>query len=195
MKKLALFGYGGHAREVAAHIGGEITYFVEDGWESGLSLPLSEFDPDNWKIMICVSEPLLRKKIVNKLPLNTEYFSFIHPSSIILSDDFVIGRGSFIGAGCIITTNIKIGEHSILNRGNHIGHDCRIGDYFSMMPGAIIGGNVKIGECVFMGSCANIREKITICDNVVLGMNSATVKNISIPGTYVGVPSRKLYLK
>jgi len=103
------------------------------------SLPLSKFDPDSWKIMICVSEPLLRKKIVNKLPLNTEYFSFIHPSSIILFDDFVIGKGAFIGAGCIITTNIKIGEHYILNRVNHIGHDCLIDDYFSMAPGAIIG--------------------------------------------------------
>lgn len=33
---------------------------------------------------------------------------------------------------------------------------------------------------------------ITICDNMVLRMNSATVKNITEPGTYVGVPSKKI---
>lgn len=192
MKKLALFGYGGHAREVAAQIGQDVTYFVEDEWVVDGTLPLSKFDKNVWKIMIAISDPTLRRKIVQKLPKETEYFSFIHPSSLILSNDFIIGEGSFVGANCIITINVKIGNHTILNRGNHIGHDCLIGDYFSMMPGAIVGGNVTIGNNVYMGSCANIKQKISICDDVTLGMNSATVKDIVVPGTYIGVPSKKM---
>jgi sugar O-acyltransferase (sialic acid O-acetyltransferase NeuD family) len=191
MKELALFGYGGHAREVSAHIAKPITFFVEDQWVSRGTLPLTKFDPDRWKIMIAVAEPMLRKKIVESLPEETEYFSYIHPSSLILGDEFELGSGSFIGSFCVVTTNVKIGNHAIINRGNQIGHDCLIGDYFSMMPGAIIGGNVTIGNRVYMGSCANIKQKIYICDDTVLGMNSATVKNIHEPGTYVGVPSKK----
>jgi len=91
-----------------------------------------------------------------------------------------------------LTTNIKIGKHALLNRGNHVGHDCRIGDYFSAMPNSVIGGNVTIGDNVYMGSCSNIREKIEVCSNVTIGMNSAVVKNIKEPGIYVGVPSKKI---
>jgi UDP-3-O-[3-hydroxymyristoyl] glucosamine N-acyltransferase len=59
------------------------------------------------------------------------------------------------------------------------------------MPNAVIGGNVNIGDCVYMGSCSNIKEKINICDNVTIGMNAAVVKDINVPGTYVGVPAKK----
>lgn len=103
-----------------------------------------------------------------------------------------MGIGSFIGANCILTTNIILGDHALLNRGNQIGHDCRIGDFFSMMPGSIVGGNVQIGNRVYMGSCSNIREGIRICDDVVIGMNAAVVRDITEPGTYVGVPAKKI---
>jgi sugar O-acyltransferase (sialic acid O-acetyltransferase NeuD family) len=114
----------------------------------------------------------------------------VHPTAIIC--DAQIGEGSYIGPYSIITTNIEIGNHAIINRGNQIGHDCRIGDFLSIMPNAIIGGNVTIGDCVYLGSCSNVREKTSIKDNVIIGMNAAVVKDISEPGTYVGVPAKQI---
>jgi sugar O-acyltransferase (sialic acid O-acetyltransferase NeuD family) len=127
--------------------------------------------------------------IVNKLPKNTRFFDYIHPSALIYPT-VELGKGYFIGAYSIMTTSIKIGDHLLLNRGNHIGHDTIIGDYFSMMPGAIVSGNCTIGDCVYLGSNASIKEKVTICDNVIIGMGSCAVKNILEPGTYVGVPAK-----
>jgi len=190
--KLALYGYGGHAREVACQINKEITFFVDDIYSNKIARPISEFNPQKYLMMVAVANPKDRETIVNKLPKETEYFTFIHPSAQIMDDNIEIGEGGFIGANSIITTNIKLGKHALLNRGNHIGHDTVIGDYFSMMPNSVIGGNVTIGDYVYLGSCSNIREKINLSSDITIGMNAAVVKNITERGTYVGVPVNKL---
>ena len=191
----ALIGNGGHAREVQSQMGVSLKRFVNDEyWVDGDDklLPLSKFDPDIHCIMIAIGNSKDRKDIVKKLPINTKYFSFIHPTAQLMSDDIFIGDGSFIGANSIITCNVKIGKHSILNRGNHIGHDCIIGDFFTAMPGSIVSGNVEIGDRSYLGTNSSIREKIKICDDVTIGLNSGVVKNILESGVYVGTPSKKI---
>ena len=192
--KLALFGYGGHAREVAAQMGkdADVTFFVDDNYAKGLSKPISEFNPKKYFMMVAVADSKDRKEIVSKLPKETEYFTFIHPTAQIMSDDVIIGKGSFIGANCILTTNIRIGDHAILNRGNHIGHDCNIASFFSLMPGAIISGNVNISDGVYIGTNSSVREKIEICEDVVIGLNTGIIKNIVSSGTYAGNPIKKI---
>jgi sugar O-acyltransferase (sialic acid O-acetyltransferase NeuD family) len=188
--KLALFGYGGHAREVAVQINQEVTFFVDDEYANDSSKPISMFNPEIYQMMVAVADPQEREKIVKKLPQNTSYFTFVHPTVLIMSDDIQLGVGSFIGAYSILTTNITLGNHTILNRGNQIGHDTKIGNFFSAMPGAIVSGNVVIGTNVYMGNNSSIREKINVASNVIIGSNATVVKNIITGGTYVGVPAK-----
>ena len=191
----ALIGNGGHAREVQAQMSIELFRFVSDEyWKEGDNklLTLSKFNPDKYVVMIAVANSKDREDIVNQLPINTQYFTFIHPTAQLMSNDITIDEGSFIGANSIITCNVKIGKHSILNRANHIGHDCRVGDYFSAMPGSIVSGNVNIGDKVYLGTNSSIREKINICDNVVIGLNTGVVKDIKESGTYAGQPIKKI---
>lgn len=142
--------------------------------------------------MVAVADSKDRFDIIQRLPKETKYFTWVHPTALIMGDDVEIGEGSFIGAYSILTTNIKIGKHAILNRGNHIGHDCVIGDYFSAMPGAIVSGNVRIYDCVYMGNNSSIREKLSIHSMCKIGMNAAVVKHIEDGETYVGVPVKKI---
>jgi sugar O-acyltransferase (sialic acid O-acetyltransferase NeuD family) len=191
----ALIGNGGHAREVQAQMGIELTRFVSDEyWKGGDDklLPLSKFDSNKYAVMIAVANSKDREDIANLLPSDTRYFTFIHPTAQLLSKDITLDEGSFVGVNSVITHNVKIGKHSILNRGNHIGHDCRIGDYFSAMPGSIISGNVNIGDKFYIGTNSCIREKINICNNVTIGLGSSVVKNIEEPGTYVGCPVSRI---
>ena len=190
MKK-ALIGYGGHAREVMAQMGLKLTCFVDEKYVDKNTQPLSNFNPNEYAVMVAIADPKVRYDIVSKLPKETQFFTFIHPSVLIM-DDVEIGEGSFIGANSILTTNIKIGKHAILNRGNHIGHDTEIGDYFSAMPGSIVSGNVKIYDVVYLGTNTSIKEKITISSFVTIGLNSGVVKDITVSGTYGGVPSKQL---
>jgi sugar O-acyltransferase (sialic acid O-acetyltransferase NeuD family) len=186
-----LVGNGGHAREVMSQMGVKLKRFVDDEYVNSDTLPLSSLQPDKHVVMVAVANSKDRYDIIQRLPKNTKYFTFIHPTAIIM-DDVEIGDGSFIGAYSILTTNIKIGKHSILNRGNQIGHDSIIGDYFSAMPGSIVSGNVRIGDCVYLGTNSSIREKINICDNVIIGLNSGVVKNLNESGTYVGNSNKKI---
>lgn len=192
--KLAIFGYGGHAKEVHCQINMPAIFFVDDEYSNESALPISKFDPTVYEIIVAVSNPKDRFRIVGSLPKNTKFFTFIHPTALIMDETIEIGEGSFIGAYSILTTNIKLGKHSILNRGNHIGHDCEIGDYFSAMPGSIVSGNCKIGDRVYMGTNSSVKEKITIVDDVTIGLNSGVIRDINKPAVYVGLPvERKDY--
>ena len=190
--KLALFGYGGHAKEVASQIDDSIVFFVDDKYADGISKPISTFNPNEYMMMVAVADSKDRYDIVQRLPKETKYFTYIHPTVLIMSDDIKIGDGTFIGAYSILTTNINIGNHALLNRGNHIGHDTNIGSYFSAMPGAIVSGNVTIYDMVYMGTNSSIKEKLSIHSLVTIGSNAAVVKNIESSGTYVGVPVKKI---
>ena len=190
--KLALYGYGGHAREVAAQIGEDIDFYVDDEYATGITKPISEFDPTTHYMMVAVSDCKKRFDLVQKLPKETVYFTFIHPTVLILDDNIEIGEGSFIGAYSILTTNIKIGKHAILNRGNQIGHDTSVGDYFSAMPGAIVSGNVTIYDYVYLGTNSSLKEKISIHSLSTIGMNSCVIKSIQQPGVYAGTPIKNI---
>jgi len=194
MNKLALIGNGGHAREVEFQIGFKIIKFVDETYYrpgDPYLLPLSKFNPKLWDVMIAIGDSKEREIIVNRMPEETKYFSFIHPTAIV-SDDLIIGNGTFIGANSIITTNVKLGQHCILNRACQIGHDSKIGNYFSAMPGSIVSGNVKIGDRVFIGTNSSIREKIYICDDVTIGLNSGIYRDIKSPGKYTSIKQVKI---
>ena len=192
MKK-ALIGFGGHAREVLVQMNENIACFVDDGYEipDTETLPLSQFDPEQYEVMVAISNPRDRYNVIRRLPLQTKYFTFIHPTALILSPTIQIGEGSFIGAYSILTTDIEIGKHSILNRSCHIGHDTVAKDFLTMMPSAVLSGNCKLGYRVYLGTNSSVREKINICDDVTVGLNAGVVSHIVESGTYVGVPTIK----
>lgn len=192
----ALIGAGGFAREIKAHIGDPtMKCFVDDlFWKENdkFIFPLSQFNPEEYEVIVAIGNPKDRYDIIQRLPKETQYFSFVHSSAQILGNDVKIGKGSIICAGCILTTNIEIGNHAHLNLQTTIGHDTTIGDFFTTAPGAKISGNCTIGNYVYLGTNASVREKINITDNVTIGLNSGVVKDITDPGIYGGVPTKKL---
>ena len=195
MKK-ALIGAGGFAREIKAHIGDStIKCFVDDQyWKENNEyiFPLSQFNPNEYEVIVAIGDPRARFDIIQRLPKETKYFTFIHPSAQILGNDVKIGKGSIICAGCILTTNIVIGDHAHLNLQTTIGHDCEISNYFTTAPGVKISGNCKIYDGVYVGTNASIKEKIFIHSFATIGLNAGVVKHIEDSGTYVGTPAKKI---
>jgi sugar O-acyltransferase (sialic acid O-acetyltransferase NeuD family) len=195
MKK-ALIGAGGFAREIMSHMGMVLTCFIDDKYWDNKNwniYPLSMFDPNNYEVLIAIGDCRVRENIWKRLPKETRFFSFIHPSVHLLDlHTITIGEGSVITANCILTTNIVIGKHCHLNLGTTIGHDCNIGDCFTTAPGVNISGTNNIGNNVYLGTNTSTREKITICDNVIVGLNSGVVKDITEPGIYGGVPAKRI---
>jgi sugar O-acyltransferase (sialic acid O-acetyltransferase NeuD family) len=190
----ALIGAGGFSREIKAQMGNySMKCFVDDKyWEENNEniFPLSQFDCKKYEILVAIGDSKDRHDLIQRLPKETKYFTFIHDSVQILGNDFTIGEGSIVCAGCIITTNVSIGKHTQLNLQTTIGHDCRIGDFFTTAPGVKISGNCKINDCVYIGTNSSIKEKISIHSLSIIGMNSGVVKNIYESGVYVGTPAK-----
>ena len=198
MKK-AIIGSGGFGREVYWSLSPierkNVIFFVDDIYCDHTDekiLPLSLFEPDKYEIVVAIADPVSREIIVNRLPKSTKFFTHIHPTSQIHGSDVEIGEGSIICAGSIITTNVKIGKHSHLNLITTVGHDCVIGDYFTAAPGVQISGNEIIGNRVYFGTRSCIKQKLSVCDDVTIGMNSGVVKSITESGVYVGTPAKKI---
>ena len=198
MKK-GIIGAGGFGKEVywSLSLSERINtvFFVDDSYYDGkdpLILPLSKFNSKEYEVVVAIADSYHRQRMVESLPNDTKYFTHIHPTAQIHGPDVKIGEGSVICAGTILTTNIKIGKHAHLNLITTIGHDCVIGNYFTTAPGVQISGNETIGDRVYFGTRSCVKQKITICDNVTIGMNAGVVKNIIEPGVYIGTPAIKI---
>lgn len=189
-----IIGAGGFAREVQAevnkHYGNTLKMYVDDEyWVEGL-FKISEFDSKSQTALIAVGSPTDKKNLLAKLPEDTTFWNYISPRSYVT--DLKMGTGNFIGAGVIITTNVTIGNHVHLNLQTTVGHDSVIGDFSTTAPSVNISGNVNVGIGVYLGTKCCVREKLSICDDVVIGLNAGVVNNINESGIYVGTPATKM---
>lgn len=151
----------------------------------------SDFDVNKYQVVVAIGDPKIRKKIVERLPQETEYKTIIHPTAVI-SRWVEIGEGSIITAGVILTCNIRIGSHAHLNLNTTIGHDCSIGDFFTTAPAANVSGNCTFEEGVYLGTSSSVKQGVSICKNVTIGMGGIVVKSITEEGVYIGSPVKKL---
>jgi sugar O-acyltransferase (sialic acid O-acetyltransferase NeuD family) len=213
---VALFGVAGFAREVDwllhdLHASGgpdlRPTRFVaEDGNPLvGGSLkgrPVisdSEFlrlDPSvAVTAFVAVGSSSTRRRIVESLTGRSMVFpAVMHPSaSMDRREDAVrLGAGTIVCAGAVITTGIEIGRFVHIDMACTVGHDCVIEDFARVSPGACVSGNVRLGAGVFIGAGAVVREHVEICSHAVIGAGAVVLESIREPGTYVGVPARRL---
>lgn len=179
-----IIGNGGWAKEVSA-LTGIKKFYVSDGFEGKHFLAEIK---NPCKAIIAIAFPLYREQIFKEYDF--EYIRCVHRSCIIY--DSVLPDDIFVAPNCTITTNVYIGKQCQLNIGTILGHSVVIGDFFTTAPNVFIGGNTVIGDRVYIGAGALIKEKINICSDVIIGMGSVVVKDITEPGTYVGNPVRKI---
>ena len=188
-----LIGSGGFAREVKTELDTKIKVFVDDEFSDGIAtLPLSSFDSQKYSALIAIGDPIVRNRIVDKLPKDTQYWTHVSKYALILGNDVNIGLGCIISAGVIITTNVIIGNHVQLNLQTTIGHDSILKNFITTAPSVNISGNVTIDDRVYLGTNAVIKEKINIASDVIIGMNCGVTKHINESGTYVGTPATKI---
>lgn len=200
--KLGIIGFGSFTREILPEIKRPFDIFVTKDYLPVINVCdiskkykcnvflLENFDTKKYEALITnVSN---RKDIIQLLPRETKYTNFISKYARILGNDVFLGKSTIICAGSILTTNIKIGDFSQINLNTTIGHDCCIDNYFTTAPGVNISGNCIIGKNVYIGTNSSVKEKVKICDNVIIGMQSGVIKNIDEYGTYAGSPVQKI---
>lgn len=100
-----------------------------------------------------------------------------------------IGKGTVIMHNAVVNSDAVIGENVIVNTAAVVEHDCRISDFVHISTGAIVNGCSTIGNNCFIGSHATIANVKTVVSDTIIGAGAVVVNDITIPGTYCGIPA------
>lgn len=113
-----------------------------------------------------------------------------HMGNVIISHDVSVGPYSTIIRAILdwtyISSNVKIGSHC------NIGHNCFIGTHTMLTSGVIIAGSVSIGSYCWFGVNSTVIDHVDICNYVKIGAGAVVTKNITEPGTYAGIPAKRI---
>ncbi len=201
MRKLVIFGAGGHAKvvaDIAMKNGFEIEGFLDDNdsVSSVIGYPvLGKIDDcvkfkDSCAFAIGIGNNAVRKKIFEKYS-DYEYPVLVHPTASV-GIETKIGRGTVVMPFAVLNACAEVGEFSILNSASVVEHDCRVGDFCLIAPNATMCGMSEIGDTVWLGAGCALNPTVKICDGVTVGSGAVVTKNITEAGTYIGIPATKI---
>lgn len=190
---ITLYGAGGHCKvvlDILESNGLEVKRIVDDSSTEDMfmGLPLSKPNLRYDKVIVTIGNCQVRKKIVEKIDVNT-YLTAIHPSSIICKN-VPVGEGTVIVHGAIVQSSARIGRHCILNTKASVGHDVIINDFVHVASGATVCGGSEIGECTWIGAGTVVKQGIRIGKNCMIGAGSVVVKDIPDNVVAFGNPCR-----
>jgi len=202
--KLIIIGASGHGK-VVADIAIKINKwqsitFLDDDESIKTSMGLEVIgktadafiNKDEADFFVAIGSNITRGKIQEKLiEQGLNVVSLIHPSAVI-GTDVEIGIGSAIMAGVVINCSSRIGRGCIINTSSSVDHDNVIEDYVHISPGVRTAGNVGIGKGTWLGIGSVVSNNVNICSGCKVGAGAVVVKDITEPGTYVGVPVRRV---
>ncbi len=115
----------------------------------------------------------------------------IAPSAFV-SKRAKIQNGTIIMHQCIVNADSSIGSNCIVNNKSLIEHESSIGNHCHIATGTIVNGNCTVGLESFLGSGTILKNGISISRKAIIGAGSLVVKNIEMPGTYIGSPVNKI---
>lgn len=204
MRNLIIIGAGGHGKVVAdialcMNIYKQINFLDDDYSKQiikGTKLlgnieQVASFR-ENSDFIVAIGDNLSRKAIQTDLETNNySIATLVHPKSVI-GTDVSIDRGTVVMAGVVINSISNIGKGCIINTGCHLDHNNTISEFTHISPGSNLAGTVKVGNDCWLGIGCSISNNVSICPKTVIGAGAVVLKNIREPGTYVGVPARKI---
>jgi len=209
MRKIAIIGAGGFAREVLdifEEINGrsptyDVLGFIVDpvyGTPGTLVNDRPILGGFEWLAdhrtevsAVCgVGAPEHRRRLIARArETGVRFANVIHPSVITTRWNF-LGEGSIIAAGCILTNRIRIGDHVQVNLDCTIGHDAVLENFVTLAPGVHVSGDVVLEEGCSLGTGSVVIEKKKIGAWSIVGAGSAIVQDVPKNTTVVGIPGK-----
>jgi sugar O-acyltransferase (sialic acid O-acetyltransferase NeuD family) len=206
-EKLAIFGAGGHAREVAfiaerCGIPPEaMAFVVEASYRRETKLNGIEVHTiesgycDGWPFVAAVGDPILREHAARLCESRGMVAATLRDPSVELHRTVVLGEGCILFPGAVTTVNLTLGAHVHINVASSLSHDCRVGDYSILSPGARLAGHVHVGSHVFIGIGASVvngstDEPMMIGDNAFVAAGACVTGPVADGARVMGVPAR-----
>ncbi|QIE47920.1 hypothetical protein G5B38_20110 (plasmid) [Pseudohalocynthiibacter aestuariivivens] len=197
---ICLFGAGGHGRGIAAQIAqitGVMPVFADGSLPVGTMIGEAHVhftdlrDVAAHDLLITIGAADVRRKYqVEACALGCRLTTFIADPGQYFSPP--PGLGTVVLSGAVVNAETRIGEGVIINNGAIVEHGCYIGDFSHIAPGAVVAGDAHVGADVWIGANATVLQGITIADGTTVGAGAVVTRDISAPGTYIGLPARKV---
>lgn len=200
---LLLLGAGGHACVVAdaALRQGAWTAVAASGADAAASGDLLPGVPQRARaaalaahgvqpVHVAIGDNAARRREALALP-EGRLVSVVHPQASV-SPHAQVAPGCFIGAQAVVAPRAALSVGVIVNHGAVVDHDCQIGAFAHIAPGASLAGGVRVGEGVLVGAGARLLPGVSVCAGATIGAGTVVTENIAEPGTYAGVPARRL---
>ena len=195
--KLTIIGASGHGKvtaDIARLNGYNEIEFLDDNAELrycgkwpvvGTSGLAEKIDHD---LFIAIGNAAIRERLMEQFR-GKHIATLVHPSAVV-AEDVEIGTGSVVMAGAIINPGAKVGRGCIINTSSSVDHDCVLEDYVHVAVGSHLAGNVIVGKGTWIGAGATVSNNIIVCEGSTIGAGAVVIREIAVPGTYVGVPAK-----
>jgi len=141
-------------------------------------------------IAIGISNPLVKRKIVDKIGNSFDFPNFISKNAWI-SNKVKIGKGIIIYPGVSINHESEIGDFVVINMNCAIGHNSIIEKCSALAPGVNFGGFTHVRPYAQIGIGSATIQQITIGEGAVIGGQSMLINDAEEYSTYIGVPAIK----
>lgn len=209
-KRLVIFGAGGFGREVLQLV--RDINDVAPTWECEGFLVDSRYLGGNpvqglpllgdlgWlnqnqdaQLVVAVGAPAARREIIMRVQQTCKntFATLVHPRAWV-GQNVIVGEGSILCAGSLITTDIKIGRHVHINIGSTIGHDAVLEDFVTLNPSVNVSGNAMLEEGVEVGTGTVILPGVKIGHWSIVGAGSVVTKALPSNVTAVGAPAKPI---
>ena len=199
IEALNIYGCGGHAEsvaDVALHNRIGSLNFIDDNVcpdETLFGFKVTKTALNNHAShIVAIGDNQERARIYDQLQNAGLNLTALVAHTAYVGHNANIHTGVFVGHAAHIGPLAEIGANTIINTRSVIEHDCKIGKHGHISVNTTIAGKCQIGDFVMIGAGATVIHNVKICSHVTIGANAVVVRDITEPGTYVGVPARRI---
>lgn len=200
MKKIAIFGAGGHgkvAASIAEEVGLKVSFFDDSfpnvticgvwpvrGNKSDLIANKNSYD----FVFVAIGSNRVRYLIQQEFDsLGLNITNLVSPTASV-HKSVKLGRGILIVSNACINIDSNIEDGCIVNSGATVDHDCRIKSFSHISPGVSLAGGVIVGKNSWVGIGSSVIQQISIGSNTIVGAGTTVISNVPDKVTFVGCP-------
>lgn len=199
-ESVILIGGGGHAEVIIdciRSVGDQVVGILDDGLVPGTmvqDIPVLGKAADfgayrQHKFLVAIGDNGVRRRIAEKM--DVQWYTAVHRSAVV-SSAARLGAGTVVMPNAVINAGATVGCHCIVNTGAIVEHDNCLGNYVHISTAAALGGTVSVGEETRVCIGAHVKNNISICGGSTIGAGAVVIKDVTEPGTYVGIPACRI---
>lgn len=203
MKKVALMGNGGFAKEVAeiVRLNGYSVAACFGEKDTGFDAPYRGAQEDlgerfdDYDAVVLAIGAINRRTLSQRKALADWMNDKGIPSIPVVSPHAVLANGVEVEPGAIVAHGAMIGidatirSGAVINMGAIVGHDVLVSERAIIAPGAFVGGGACIGSDTILGPHSRILQGLSVGDDVILGIGCTALKSLPDGATVWPHPS------